>query len=258
GGRGDAWRVGREIVRGNLSEALDIVLGRPSAADRGSIRHARELYEAGHYEQAVSQWPGMFRDERRALRTLARTKGRKKRAFLAIDKNLRRFYVSAFQSYLFNQVVARRMATGLHRLVQGDLAWRHANGAVFEVLDVATEQPRADAFEISPSGPLFGYRMTQPKGRAAEIENAVLAEAELQAEDFRAPKLRVKGARRALRCPVRGASIRLGADDRGAYLELRFELPRGSYATSLLRELFVENSSTEAAAQPDDALIDCD
>ena len=241
GGRGDSWKVGREIVRGDLPAALDVVLGRPGERDRASIRHARELYDAGQYAQAVTHWPGMFRDERRALRTLAQNKGRKKRAFLVIDKNLRRFYVSAFQSQLFNEVVARRMKTGVHQLVRGDLAWRHANGAVFEVLDASVEQPRADELEISPSGPLFGYRMTQPSGSAAEVEDAVLAEAELKASDFRAPNLRIKGARRPVRFPVRGASIRLGADDAGVYLELGFELPRGSYATSLLRELFVEH-----------------
>ena len=50
--------------------------------------------------------------------------------------------------------VARRLQR-IDQLLVGDLAWRHANGAVFRVEDAALEQPRCDAFEISPSGPLF-------------------------------------------------------------------------------------------------------
>lgn len=253
GGRGDAWLSGRAVVRGDLAEALDIVLGQPSDFDRGDVRRARELYEKGKFGDASRAWPGLFRDERRALKALQRTKGNKKRGFLAIDKSLRRFYVSAFQSYLFNQVAAERVKIGLDTLWKGDLAYRHANGAVFTVEDPEVEQPRATAFEISPSGPLFGYRMTEPAGRANEIEARVLAAEELQPESFRAEKLRVKGARRSIRFQPTDASMKLGADDRGAYLELRFALPRGCYATSLLRELFVDSSPVHAAAEDSSA-----
>lgn len=243
GGRGDAWQVGRAVVRGDLEEALDAVLGRPTDRDEGGVRRARQLYEQARYEDAARAWPGMFRDERRALRALQRTRGKKRRAFLAIDRTLRRFYVSAYQSYLFNQVVAERLPAGLGRLMPGDLAWVHASGAVFTVEDPAVEQPRADAFEISPSGPLFGYRMTQPSRQPGALEAQVLAEEDLAPEAFRSDTLRLKGGRRPLRFPVQEASIRLGADGRGAYLELRFFLPRGCYATALLRELFADETT---------------
>lgn len=238
GGRGDSWEVGREVLRGNLDAALDIVLGRPGPEDSGDILRARELYEAGQFGQAIGRWPGMFRDERRALKTLVRTKGRKKRGFLAIDRSLRRFYVSAYQSYLFNQVLAQRMETGLSMLMPGDLAELHDRGAVFEVIDTAVEQPRADAFEISPTGPIFGYRMSEPSGKPGEIEQSVLEQEHLTRSAFRAKGLRLKGGRRALRFRPADARISLGAGEDDAYLELRFTLPKGCYATCLLRELF--------------------
>lgn len=258
GARGDSWEVGRAIVRGRLDEALDVLLGRPDARDRGEIRAAREHYEAGRFEPARGLWPGLFRAERAALRTLATSgaaaadaealRRRKRRAFLSIDKPLRRLYVSAYQSHLFNRAVAMRLPQGLDRLVEGDLAWRHANGAVFSVLDAAVEQPRADALEISPSGPLFGYRMSRPSGLPGRREAELLESEGLTPESFAAAELRVKGARRPLRFPVGSAAIQLGADDRGEYLALSFSLPRGCYATSLLRELF--------AAPPDEE--ECD
>lgn len=242
GDRGDNPEIGRLVLAGKLPEALDLVLGKPSAADRGSVRHARELYEAGHYGEAVRHWPGMYRDERTALKTLVRTKGKRRRAFLAIDRGTRNFYVSAFQSHLFNQVVARRLETGVDTLLAGDLAWVHRNGAVFHVEDPTAEQPRAAAFEISPTGPLFGYRMTEPTGQPAAYEQAVLTDEGLTAAAFETEKLRVRGGRRPLRFRPEDGRIRLGADRRGAYLEVEFMLPRGCYATTLLRELFSEVS----------------
>jgi tRNA pseudouridine13 synthase len=248
GGRGDAWETGRAVVHGDLAEALDLILGRPNDRDHGSVRRARQLYELGKYTDAARAWPGMFRDERRALKTLQRTGGKKKRGFLAIDASLRKFYVSAYQSYLFNCVVASRLRSDFHRILPGDLAWLHANGAVFEVVDEAVEQPRTDAFEISATGPLFGYRMTPATGRPGKIEADLLAAEGLTPESFRAANLRIKGGRRPLRFRPTDALIRLGADARGTYLELWVTLPRGCYATSLLRELFVSPTVTAEVA----------
>ena len=255
GARGDTWRCGRAIVRGELEEVLDLVLGRPTPQDHGAILRARQLYDQGNYQAALNAWPGAFRNERRALRTLAKHPNKKKRAFLAIDSSLRTFYVSAYQSYLFNQAVAARMPTGLHRLLAGDLAWRHQNEAVFKVEDPELEQPRADAFEISPSGPLFGYRMSQPEGIPGEIETQLITNEGLTQESFRSEKLRVKGVRRPLRFQMTEAAIELGADGRGPYLGLCFMLPRGCYATALLRELFdIPRAIAEESGGTDDSL----
>jgi len=237
GGRGDTWQVGRAIIAGRLDEVVDLVLGRPSECDHGHILRARRLYEEKHYAAAARQWPGVFHDERQALWALERT-GRKKVAFGAIDRSSRRFYVSAYQSHLFNQIVARRLADGLDRLHSGDLAWVHASGAVFLVEDAAVEQPRADTFAISPSGPLFGYRMTQATGWPGELEAELLVQERLTPQAFRDNPLHVKGNRRPLRFRPHDASIDLAADGRGPYLGFTFTLPRGCYATAMLRELF--------------------
>lgn len=45
------------------------------------------------------------------------------------------------------------------------------------------------------------------------------------------------GDRRALRAAVRAASVESGVDEHGGFILLRFELPPGSYATTLLDEL---------------------
>jgi len=237
GARGDTWQLGRAMLKQDWAEFIAIMLGRPGEQDYGDVLRARRLFEEGRYEEAARAWPYSFRDERRACATMARTKGSHKRAFFAVDKNLKRFYISAFQSYLFNQVVAQRIHA-LDRLLPGDLAWRHANGAVFRVADPEIEQPRADAFEISPSGPLFGYRMTEPEGAPREIEHRVLASEGMEPGHFRVEGAhKISGARRPLRFAPRDWDAATGRDDLGEYYELRFFLEPGCYATSLLREI---------------------
>jgi tRNA pseudouridine13 synthase len=144
---------------------------------------------------------------------------------------------------VFNRVVGARLAgapagPALGTLLEGDLAWRHAGGAVFRVEDPAREQPRADAFEISPSGPLFGRRMTRPAGEPDRLEQAVLAEEGQTLEDFLRPgPLQWQGARRPLRVPLGEHGLSAEEDEHGPFLALDFTLPAGAYATAVLREV---------------------
>ncbi len=249
GYRGDTWRIGRATIRGEIEEAVNLILGRPTDDDHGAIRHARELFDRGLYAEAARAWPHLFRTERQALKALVQRGGKLRRAFSAIDRSIRSFYVSAYQSHLFNQVLATRLPAGLDRLCVGDLAWLHASGAVFHVEDLAVDQPRADRFEISPTGPLFGYRMSQPDGEPGGAEAQILAREELTLETFRAHPLRIKGGRRPLRFRPGEPEVTLGADERGPYLALQFALPRGCYATALLRELFQLQEPADALAE---------
>jgi tRNA pseudouridine13 synthase len=236
GKRGDTWKIGKAIVNGDPKSALKVLLGSPGPLDRDDILAAREAYESEDFSRAAALWPHSFRDERRATRVLAKG-GTLQRALAAVDGRLRRFYVSACQSWVFNRVTAARIGS-LDRLFDGDLAWRHDNGAVFRVEDYLNEQPRADGFEISPTGPLFGRRMTEPSGKAGEIESAILREESLTPESLRASdRHKIKGGRRPLRFRPRNVEVDPGSDDFGPFVELKFELPAGCYATSLLREI---------------------
>lgn len=256
GGSGSNAAVGRAILLRNDDEAVDLILGRPNEMDHGDVRRARRAYESGKFEEALRLWPRMFREQRTLLGVLLKRGGNKRRAAFAIDRVMRRFYISAYQSDLFNRVVEARLPSGLDRLMDGDLAWLHANGAVFRVENAAAEQPRADAFEISATGPIFGYRMTPPAGEPLRIEQEILAAEQLDDETLKFSRQFASGARRPLRfCPA-GARVDLGADERGPYFALEFSLPRGCYATSLLRELFGETGQNESIGDtetPDDS-----
>jgi tRNA pseudouridine13 synthase len=237
GARGDTWEIGRAMLRGEFAEALALMLGTPGPHDYGQVRRARELFEAGDYEAAAHTWPYPFFNEKRLCRMIIKYKGNAERTFRAVDKQMRRFYISAYQSQLFNQIVAARLDTIDHAMT-GDLAWKHVNGAVFRVEDPATEQPRCEAFEISPTGPLYGHRMSRAEGEAGRMEKDLIESEGMNPDEWReGPAHKVRGGRRPLRFRPHDASATAGQDDAGPYIELAFMLDSGCYATAVLREI---------------------
>ncbi len=236
GARGDTDALGAALVRGNLAEFIAIYLGRSREADPPDCRAARDAFDAGFLPRALQCWPRHYGNERRALSAYKRG-GRPGPAVAAVDKRMRRLFVSAFQSRIFNNVLARRLDS-IDSVWDGDLAVKADSGGVFSVADAAVEQPRAERFEISPTGPIVGYRGRLAEGPMGQIERDVLAEAGASCDDFRrVGKLKVKGGRRALRFAIPDAAISAGADEHGEYIELAFTAPSGAYATVVLREI---------------------
>jgi len=146
----------------------------------------------------------------------------------------RMWYLNSYQSYLFNRILARRIDR-IDRVFVGDWAMKSQNGACFLVEDAEKEQIRADCFEISPTGILFGSRVSWAEGEPGVIEQAVVAEAGTTQEALvaAAKDCGFRGERRALRVPL--AELEWALD--GTALTLTFALPPGAYATSVLREV---------------------
>jgi len=232
GQRGDSHLLGREVVRRDARAFVQRFLGGPHPNETAIVREARAAFEAGHWQEAHALFPHGMNDERRALQTLIQSGGDYRRTLAAVPRRLRTFFVSAYQSSLFNRVLDARLET-LDRVYSGDLAMKHPGRSVFYVEDAEVEQPRAERFEISPTGPLYGYKMIQARGRQGELEAAVLAAEDMTLTSFRVGEgIRAEGERRALRFPVNEPEL---SYDEG--IVLRFWLPRGCYATALLAEI---------------------
>lgn len=141
---------------------------------------------------------------------------------------LKRFLIGSLQSLLFNDWVALRMERGLYdRVIPGDWAKKHATGGEFLV--EREEAERALRLEISATGPLFGKKYPEAMGEARTLEDEILTRYGLRREEFSARR----GARRPIRIPLGEWSL----EETPEGLWLSFFLPKGSYATSLLREV---------------------
>lgn len=151
-----------------------------------------------------------------------------------MNRNQRIWYLNTYQSFLFNRILARRIDQ-IDKVFIGDWAMKSDNGACFQVDDMEKEQPRADRFEISPTGILFGSRVSWAGGEPGHIEEAVITEAGATKDTLiaAAKACGFRGERRALRVPLTELEWSLNKK----ILTLSFHLPPGAYATSVLREL---------------------
>ncbi|MBX9585045.1 MAG: tRNA pseudouridine(13) synthase TruD [Gemmataceae bacterium] len=173
---------------------------------------------------------------------LAGTAPRRLRPFLY------RFALSAVQSLLFNDYLARRLSDGLFRTVlDGDVMAKWPAGGLFVTHDPAAEQARFDAKEIVTAGPMFGAKTFPAAGAAADREAAVLADFDLSPASFGGFGKLVQGTRR--HNLVYLDDLAAGWEPDG--LRLAFTLPAGSYATVLLREVM-----KAPAAEPEEGAED--
>jgi tRNA pseudouridine13 synthase len=233
GALGNSHQIGAAMLRRDWQGAVDRMMGDPHALRDPDWRSAIVSYQQGDLKAALAQMPRHCRSERDVLQRLVARPDTWKQAFSAIHPRLKKLYLSAYQSYLFDKVVELRLPI-IDRVMAGDLAWKHLNGACFLVEDLDAEAQRADCFEISASGPMFGSRMKQPEGVVLAMEQRILEDEGIRREDFDlGGGLNLDGERRPLRVPMGDATYR----QEGGQLQLEFSLPKGSYATSVLREI---------------------
>ncbi len=233
GAQGNSHLIGSAMLRREWRDCVDRLIGDPDAVRDEGWSAAISAYQQGDVDEALRLFPRHCRNEREVLRRLSSRPEEYEKAFSALHPRMKKLYLSAVQSFLFDQTVARRIER-IDEVMTGDLACKHFNGACFLVEDVVAEQGRAAAFEISASGPMFGCKMKRPEGAVRELEREILEQAGMDLPLFDLPGgLRMEGERRPLRVPPGDLSW----SATGGSVTVEFTLPKGSYATSLLREV---------------------
>lgn len=243
--------VGRRIVAGDLQGAVQAYIAATGEREPSRTREPRERFrKAPDPEAALDDFPRSLTHERAMLRHLAREPGDWTGALETLPRNLLQMLVYAHQSVLFNRILSRRMDEGLD-LVEpevGDVvlpADEHGVADDEEPTEITERNRRIVARTCSRdrglvSGVVYGHSVDLAGGPMGAIEEEVVAEDGLAAGDYRIeefPAIDAAGTRRALRAPVRDLDATTGEDERGPFLELAFFLPKGAYATCLLREV---------------------
>ena len=233
GARQNTHLIGNVLLRRQWAEVLHQLLGRPGGETSEDLAQARQAFDDGDLDRALKLYPVPFSMERKVLARLIKA-GKARTAVRSIPFRLRRLYLSAYQSYLFNLAVTSRIQT-IDQLWEGDLAYVHASGGVFSVNAPEIEGRRLRSMEISPSGPVYGEKMPLAAGEQGIIERNILARENLTVEHFRSSPggVNLPGARRSLRFNISDISL----DEENGSLVVGFFLPKGSYATIVLREL---------------------
>ncbi len=229
--------IGRALVRGENEKALRLAIASPSGEDR-----RRERDFKTRVRDRWGDWAGLAKElppstERTIAAYLAGHPGAFGFAFELLDPNLRILYVAAYQSWLWN----RTLAELLRRLPDTyEVEYAAGKHVFYRTLDPAAHDRLAEL-----SIPLI--TPTQKfEGDAAGILAGLLAGEKVEQRQFRLKKLAKtffgKGMRDAIVAPA-GLKADAGPDELHPgrrRFTLSFELPKGSYATILLKRLFHE------------------
>ena len=241
-----AWHA-RKLPRGALA-------GNRFELKLRGVQGAREVVERRLHAIASRGVPNYFGEQRfgrdgdNVANALAMFSGRR------VRREQRTIFLSAARSELFNRVQAARVADGSwDRGIDGEVWLLDGSRSVFgpEPWSDALAT-RLAAFDIHPSGPLWGVGGLRTTGAAHAIESVVLGDAQSLALRAGLEAAGLKQERRALRLRPDAMEWAWHEEDPGSgsgqVLRLCFTLPAGCYATTVLAELGdITDASTRAA-----------
>lgn len=245
---GQGW-VGLHLIRGEFEQALRLAVGTPSPKDSGRTRKITRACATawGHWDDLVAQLPRC--PERAAFEMLAEG-GSFRDAFAALPYFTQAMCIEAYQSYLWNEtarLLARRIADET-RPVQAGGTDRVRGSRLLRTDDPFGEMLFPVASAVGEHWrtlvlPLLSRR-TRFEDAWADAASAVLREQGLTLNDLRIPGLRRPFFGEAPRRLFVDASnfelTQTEADDLSPgrlRVTVSFDLPRGAYATVVLRAL---------------------
>jgi tRNA pseudouridine13 synthase len=255
--------VGRAIIEGDLEKAASIFLASSSRHEHPAARAARErLIASKDFHEALNSFPAHLKYERLVLRRLILYEKDFLGALRELPLRLRKLFVQAFQSYLFNKFLSERISQGikLKEARVGDFVVPlDENGLPQKNDDTVTRNSLSRINKTIKERkacvaiPLVGFRQPLSKGAQGEIEQKILEEENVKPEDFQVFSMRevsAAGGLRAVLTPIIDFVADTPTDDSETpsrnEVRLRFALRRGSYATVPLREFMKPDKVVEA------------
>lgn len=244
--------VGRKLVEGDIAGAVFTYIARFCPLEAEDARKARKfVYETSDFKAGLEKYPLRLRFERAMMNHLVKKPEDYAGAFGVLSPNLSRMFVHAYQSFLFNRILSRRIEKDLliSKAIAGDIVcFKNAAGLPDpDRLQLVMEDTLDGINNLLQKGrafitaPLIGYEAHLSEGMPGEIEQAVIEEEKVDLEGFRIPEipeLASKGLRREVIIPahivyeVMEDTFNSGC----AAVKLVFNLQSGAYATTVLRE----------------------
>lgn len=224
--------IGKAILRKNFDHAVETLLSYTSEYDLPHNNKIREmLKDKSNYSKTFSEVPPQMDIERIVLDEMI-NHGDALRALRAIPIQLRRFFVEAFQSFVFNQTVSMAYEFG-ESLLQPQLG------------DVCFDKnDNLGRYQNDPQQrltiPLVGYSYSK-KNRFDNFISQILVEQQITPKDFFVKEMQEASEEGGFR------QVTMLCNDfaiKEPYVD--FTLSRGSYATILLREIMKPSDPVSA------------
>jgi tRNA pseudouridine13 synthase len=235
--------VGEKIVKGDIEGAAMDYIARSFPGENAENQEVRDyVMETRDFRKGLEMYPLNLRYERTMMHRLIEKPGDYAGAFRALSGTLMKLFVSAYQSFLFNQMLSQRLLKGLPIAVPGEgdtVCFNGPDGKPdVSKVDCVTKKNKPDIAylykrkRVTMVLPLVGKNTRVDT--LDETTRKVLDEAKVTPANFeipQIPELSSAGLWREIVLPVTPS---LEAEE-GA-VRARFFLQSGSYATTVLRE----------------------
>ena len=236
--------VGKQIVLENYEQAVQILLKdkQPSDQDEESHLTVPESPQ-GTYERAITHY-------------LNKHPGEFKKSFQVLPKDLVRLYVHAYQSYLFNLAISERRnrEIPLQEPIIGDFIMP-PSGEIHTVrpvtknsLEKAQENVRKGKQRLVMPVIGFDFEHVHFEGQLGEIYQSILDSESISPGQFRLtelPALSSRGTFRPLLVNPEKIQIAVIEEAEDTPVRIEFDLPKGSYASVILREFIKPDMPTQ-------------
>ena len=215
--------IGKALLQMDFDKAIDLILSFTSSYDSKENNEIREkLSDRANYRQYYDQVPTQMDIERIVLKEMIEH-GEPIRAIRTIPVSLRRFYIQAYQSFIFNQSLSAAFLDGenLFEAQSGDVCFDH-NGIIGKYVK---------GMDQNLALPFVGYSYYKKTRFDFQISK-ILQQEEISPKDFFIKEMQEVSSEGGFR---QAAIHCTDYSSHGNVVE--FSLSRGSFATILLREI---------------------
>jgi len=256
--------VGKALIKGNFKKAAMLFLAKPSLHEHPDSMQVRQQLQATQdFKKALKTFPKQLRYERSMLKHLIQKPDDFIGAFRRLPTKLRELFPQAYQAYLFNKFLSKRIESKipLNKVEVGDyvvnversglpMLTMHRTVSVETLAEINTT---IEIGKMRLAIPLIGFRQHFSQGAQGEIEKQILEEEGICPDDFKIKTMQEISARGELRTaitPLNNFSHDEISNDSAnpskRKAELSFMLYRGSYATIMLREVMKPHNPIKA------------
>jgi tRNA pseudouridine13 synthase len=235
--------VGREIVKRNFKKAAELLLSYTTEYDSVISREIRQKsLDPKNYRNILRHLPKGMDIEYQLLNAFVNGK-EPISALRSIPINIRRLFVHAYQAFIFNKCLSDALASAenLQTLCDNDLCFELERPMTFGRIKKFNSSIDRET-NLTPAIRLAGYSFQSGKGRFDLITKKIMDEENVTPRDFYIKEMQELsnqgGFRQALLC-CRDFAYK-------GSLDIYFKLPKGSYATTLLREIMKPEDPVKA------------
>jgi tRNA pseudouridine13 synthase len=230
--------IARPWCLGDYDRALWLALAEPNTHDRPAIREEKKALCAHWGDWAACRKDAFRPVVRAAMERLCRQPGDPRGAFVCIPQHERRLYLEAFQSFLWNRILAESIRTLFDPADVFEVEIARRSVPFYRVVGSTEVRER-----LEQPLPLPSSRDRLELGPLTDLYERVAAEFGLECRTLRVKYPRdsffSRGSRPAIFAP-RSQAAEPSDDEENPHrrkLLLRFDLPPGCYATVLIKRL---------------------